>query len=168
MTEYYSYIKSRKQRSKLFIRMAVAALFYILILYLVESFTTIIITNDVHNIILGVLISSTIILLYIAWWHIKNPATYKATITSKEFSIAYPEVATWSFCVNIVDIIKIENRQTHSSGGKSIMDTGVLMRNGDFHKISINYGNDINQMFKALKTINPSITFPKVVKSNYR
>lgn len=163
----YSYIKSRKQRSKLFIRMGVISLFYIGILFAVESFTKVNISNNLHNIILSILVLTSVILFYIAWWHIKNPATYKATITSKELSVSYPEVSSWSFCVNIFDIEKIENRQTHSGGGRSIMNTGVVMKNGDFHEISMDYGNSINKMFKVLKSINPDITFPKTVKTSF-
>ncbi len=163
----YSYNKSRKQRSKLFIRMGIASLFYIAVLYVVESFTKVNISNHLHIIILGILVLTAVILFYIAWWHIKNPATYKVTITSKELSISYPEVSSWGFCVNVFDIEKIENRQTHSGGGRSIINTGVVMKNGDFHEISMNYGNSINKMFKVLKSINPSITFPKMVKTSF-
>jgi hypothetical protein len=83
------------------------------------------------------------------------------------FSVSYPEVELWSFKVNIEDINKIEQRQNHSSGGKSILNVGVVMNNSDFHKISMNYGNSVNKMFKILKSIKPEITFPKTVKTSY-
>jgi hypothetical protein len=169
MTEEYLYHfkKTRKKESKLFIRMGVASLGYIVVLYLVEHYSDFVIPEDVHNIILIVFSLASVILFYIGWWHIKNPATYEAYITSKVFSVSYPEVELWSFKVNIEDINKIEQRQNHSSGGKSILNVGVVMNNSDFHKISMNYGNSVNKMFKILKSIKPEITFPKTVKTSY-
>ena len=163
----YKYIKTRKQRSKLFIRMGLGSLFYIVILHLVKSFSEINITSSTYNIIVGVLTLSALVLFYIAWWHIKNPANYSATITSKELSISYEEVPTLSFCINIADIERIENRNVSSGGGQLMVNTGVLMSNGDFHVISMNYGNNIDNMFKVLKSINPSITFSKSVKTDF-
>ena len=169
MTEEYLYHfkKTRKQRSKLFIRMGVVSLGYIAVLYLVEHYSDFVIPEDVHNIILIAFSTASIILFGFAWWLIKNPATYEAYITNKEFSVSYPEVESWSFKVKIEDIDKIEQNQTHSSGGKSILNIGVRMKNSDFHKISMNYGNSVNKMFEVLKSVNPSITFPKTVKTSY-
>ncbi|MCW8933451.1 MAG: hypothetical protein OQK98_01885 [Gammaproteobacteria bacterium] len=163
----YYFKKTRKQRSSLFIRMGLAFLGYITALYLVEHYTVFNVPEDVHYIMVSVFSLAAIILFYIAWWHIKNPATYEAYITSKEFSVSYPESMKWSFKVNIHDIIRVEHRQSLSSGGKSIVDTGVLMKNDDFHEISMNYGNSVNKMFKVLKTINPDISFPKIIKKSY-
>ena len=169
MPEKYLYYfkKTRKQRSSLLIRMGVVSLGYIAALYLVEQYTDFNIPEDVHRIMVVVFSLVAIILFYIAWWHIKSPATYEAYITSKEFSVSYPEAMRWSFKVYIEDIQRIEHRQSRSSGGKSIVSTGVLMKNEDFHEISMNYGNSVNKMFKVLKSINPGITFPKIVKKNY-
>ncbi|WP_136806939.1 hypothetical protein [Desulfosediminicola flagellatus] len=147
--------------------MGIVLLGYIAALYLVEYYTDFNIPEGVHDIIVIAFSSVAIILFYVAWWLIKNPATYEAFITSKELSISYPESMSWSFTVKIEDIKRIEHRQTHSSGGKSIVKTGVLMENSDFHEISMNYGNSVNKMFKVLKSINPEITFPKTVKKTF-
>ncbi|WP_019529379.1 hypothetical protein [Dasania marina] len=69
--------------------------------------------------------------------------------------------------MNVADIKRIEHRQTHASGGKSIVRTGALMKNRDFHQISMNYGNNVNEMFKVLQSINPEITFPKTIKTTF-
>jgi hypothetical protein len=169
MPEEYLYYfkKTRKQRSFLFIRMGVVFLGYIAALYLLEYYSDFNIPKDIRYIMVSAFSVATIILFYTAWWHIKNPATYEAYITSKEFSVSYPEAMRWSFMVKIEDIKRIEHRQTHSSGGKSILRTGLLMKNADFHEISMNYGNNINKMFKTLQSLNPEITFPKTVKTNY-
>jgi len=148
--------------------MGVASLFYIAILYAAELYTEIYISNVVHNIIAGGLTFTATVFFYTAWWHIRNAATYEAIITTKEFSVSYPEVSSLSFCVNIIDINKIENRQSHSHAGKSILDTELVMNNGDFHKISMNYGNNIHEMFEVLESVNPNISFPNTVKTDYR
>ncbi len=155
MTEEYLYHfkKTRKQRSKLFIRMGVVSLGYIAVLYLVEHYYDFVIPKDVHNIILIAFSLTSIILFYFAWWLIKNPATYEAYITSKEFSVSYSEVQSWSFKVKIEDIERIEQRQNHSSGGKSILNVGVVMKNAEFHEISMNYGNSVNKIFKVLRQL---------------
>lgn len=44
---------------------------------------------------------------------------------------------------------------------------GLVMKNSDFHEITMNYGNSADEMFKVLKSINPSITFPKSIKTGY-
>ena len=163
----YHFRKTRKQRSSLFIRMGVVSLGYIAALYLFEHYTDFNIPEDVHYIMVTAFSLASIILFYVAWWHIKHAATYEAYITCKEFSVSYPSVVSWSFKVNIEDIDRIEHRQTYSSSGKSIVSTGVVMKNEDFHKISMNYGNSVNKMFKALKSLNPEITFPKTIKKSF-
>lgn len=164
----YHFKKTRKQRANLFIKMGLASLIYIVVLYLVEHYLDIKVTTDTHNIIVLGFVVVALIMFYIAWWHIKNPATYEVYITTDEFSISYPESEFWSFKVNIEDIEKIEQRQTHSSGGRSIIKTGLVMKNGEFHNISMNYGNSINKMFKVLKSLNPKLSFPKKVNTDYR
>ncbi|WP_339673511.1 hypothetical protein [Dasania marina] len=144
-----------------------AALGYIAALYWVEYYTDFTVPEDFHTIAVIAFSLASLILFYIAWWHIKHPATYEAYITSKELSVSYPESLSWSFKVNVADIKRIEHRQTHASGGKSIVRTGALMKNRDFHQISMNYGNNVNEMFKALQSINPEITFSKTIKTNF-
>jgi len=163
----YHYKMSRKKRSSLFVRMGVVSLAYIVILHLVEHFTDIIVPSDIHTIIVVVFSLATVMLFHAAWWHIKNGATYEAYITSTEFSVYYPGVASWSFKVKVDEIDKIEQRQNRSSGGKSILNIGILMKNGEFHKISMNYENRVSNMFKVLKSINPKITYPKTIKTSY-
>ncbi len=163
----YHFKKTRKQRATLFFRMGLVSLGYLAVVYLIENYTDVAIPENLHNIMLIAFTLTAVILFYIAWWHIKNPAAYEAIITSRELSINYPESMAWSFKVKIEDIEKIEHRQTVSSGGKSIVRTGVVMKNADFHKISMNYGNSVNKMFKVLKSVNPEITFPKIINKSF-
>ena len=163
----YHFKKTRKQRSKLFIRMGVVFLLYIAVLFLCEHYTSFKISAENRNIAVGSFSLAALILFYVAWWHIKNPATYEAYITKDKFSIVYPGSEIWSFDVNVDEIVKIEHRQSHSSGGKSIVKTGVVMENESFHEICMNYGNNVNEMFKVLKSINPKITFPKTINKSF-
>jgi hypothetical protein len=38
-----------------------------------------------------------------------------------------------------------------------------MLNDGSFYEISMNYGNNINEMHAAVKTINSNVTFPKKV-----
>jgi hypothetical protein len=147
--------------------MGVFSLMYIPALYLVESYTNIHIPAQTHDIFVTALSIAASILFYIAWWHLKNPAVYEAYISKDEFSVVYPGSKMWSFKVQVKDIEKIEHRQSHGGGGKSIVDTGLVMKDGQFHKISMNYGNNVNKMHKVLKSINPEIEFPYTIKTSY-
>jgi len=161
----YYYKRDRKQRSQIFINMAVASLAYIAGLYGYEYFLDKSVAESFKNIYITVFSVSSCILFYIAWWHRTHPATYEAVITTHRFIIDYPESAMWSFDIKISDIKRFENRNTLSHAGKGIVKTGVLLNDGNFFEISMNYGNNINKMYKAVKSINPSIEFPKKVNT---
>lgn len=163
MTEeyLYHYKKTRKQRSVLFIRMSMVFLGYIAALYLVENYTDLSISENTRNIMIISCALTALILFAIAWWHIANPATYEAYVTCEEFSVCYPEAESLSFRVKIDDMVEVERRINHSSGGKSISRIGVRMKNSDYHEISRNYGTTINKMSEILVSINPEITFSK-------
>ncbi len=75
----------------------------------------------------------------------------------------YPGSTMWSFDIKISDIKRFEHRNTLSHAGKGIGESGALLNDGSFHEISMNYGNNINDMYEAVKTINPNVTFPKKV-----
>ena len=102
-------------------------------------------------------------LFYIAWWHLKNPATYEATITQQRFILRYPDFSQWSFDVSISDIERFEYRQLHSRTDQGIAVCGIVMKSGEFHEIVMNYGSNVNKMHAAIRGINPHVTFLKKV-----
>lgn len=106
---------------------------------------------------------SSVILFYVGWWHRNHAATYEAAITSHKFTVKYPGSTMWSFDVKVSDIKRFEHRNTLSHTGNSIGESGILLNDGSFHEISMNYGNNINDMYDAVKTINSNVTFPKKV-----
>ena len=159
----YYYKRDRKQRSRIFINMGVACLVYIAGLYGYEFYSERLVSEQIRTIYISVFSISSAILFYIAMWHRKHPAVYEAYITTERFVVSYPESSKWSFDIRIADIKRFEHRNTLSAAGSGIGQSGVLLNNGKFHEISMNYGNNIKEMYQAIKTINPQITFPHTV-----
>ena len=161
----YHYKKSRKQRSRIFINMGVACLAYIAGLYGYEHFFNATVSENTRSIYIAAFSVSSAILFYVAWWLRTHPASYEAIITGDRFVVNYPESSTWSFDVKVSDIKRFEYRNTLSHAGKGNAVGGVLLHDGSFHEICMNYGNNINKMHAAIKSIKPEITFSKKVNT---
>ena len=159
----YSYKKTRKQRSWLFINMGVACLLYIAGLYGYEYDTNTRVTEDFSVIYVSAFSVASLILFSIAWWLRRYPATYEAIITSQRFIVRYPNSSQWSFDVSVADIKRFEHRNTLSHAGRGIARTGVLLIDGSFHEICMNYGNNIKDMYNAVKSVKSDVTFPTKV-----
>jgi hypothetical protein len=145
--------------------MGIACWVYIAGLFLYEFFSGNAVSVNVKTYyILGFTLAS-LILFYIAWWHRKNPATYEATITTERFIVDYPSYPEWCFDVNIFNIKRFEYRQTLGHTGRGNSQQGVLMNDGSFHNISVNYGNNLNHMYKAVRQTNPEVVFPNSVNT---
>lgn len=162
----YHYKKDRKKQSLLYIRMAVACLLYIAGLYGYEWLMDDLVSTEFKLQWILIFLLASLVLFAVAWWHRRNPATYEATITRERFVVDYPSYPDWSFDISIADIERFEYRQSIGQAGRGVLQHGVLLKNGDFHHISMNYGNSLNKMYKAIQSINPEITFPSKTKLN--
>ncbi|RHW75513.1 hypothetical protein [Colwellia sp. RSH04] len=154
----YYYKKDRKQQSKIFINMGVACIAYIAGLYGYEDFFNKTVAEDFKFYYILIFTISSVILFYIAWWHRVHPGTYEALITKDRFIVRYPESEMWSFEVKVSDIERFEHRNTLSHAGKGIAKSGVLLKDGSFHEVCMNYGGNINKMYSAVKTIKNEVT----------
>lgn len=163
----YHYKMNRKKRSMLFIRMGLACLAYIAGLYGYELYTGQVVIENFRSIYIYSFSVSSLVLFYIAWWHLKNPASYQAIITPQRFIIEYPGSAQWSFDVKISDINRFEYRQSYSPTGRGFVDCGIVLNNGDFHEIVMNYGNRINKMHAVIQGIRPDISFSKTINKRF-
>ncbi|WDE95814.1 hypothetical protein PQO03_08810 [Lentisphaera profundi] len=159
----YHYKKNRKQQSKIFINMAVACLIYIAGLYGYEHYLNKTVPENTRNIFIIAFSISSVVLFYVAWWLRAHPANYEAIITVDRFIVKYPDSTHWSFDVKISDIKRFEHRNTLSHAGSGQGASGILLHDGNFHEICMNYGNSINKMYDAIQSIDPNITFPKKV-----
>lgn len=170
MTEQilYQYIKTRAERSKLFICMGLFCWVYVAILLLYEKYGSKPVPHDLRLAMLIVFPVASVILFLIALWHRRNPATYRAIITPERFTVEYPGADAWSFSVRVADIKRFENRQTLGHAGKGIVQHGLLMEDGSFHHITMNYGNSIRDMYKAVASVKPEVTFPYKVNLKTR
>jgi hypothetical protein len=154
----YHYKMNRKKRSRLFIRMGFTCLVYIAGLYVYETYSERVVSENFRSIYIYLFSFCSLVLFYIAWWHLKNPAIYEAIITPQRFIVRYPDSPQWSFDVSISDIERFEYRQLDSHTGR-----GIVMKSGEFHKIVMNYGNSVNKMHAAIKGTNPDVTFFKEI-----
>lgn len=159
----YYYKKSRRQRARLLIRMGLFCWIYVAALFCYEGFTQKNVPEDTRMALLIAFPVASAVLFLIAWWLIMHPADYVATITREKFVVSYPDSESWSFSVNTADIKQFENRQELSHAGSGIMQHGILLKDGRFFHISMNYGNSIWDMYKAVKSVNPEVTFPSKV-----
>lgn len=159
----YHYKKTRKQQSLLFISMGIGCWIYIAGLYGFEIYTGSLVDSDFKKYwILGFGIIS-LIMFAIAIWHRKNPGIYEATITNERFIVDYPFYPKWSFDIKNSDIKRFEYRQALGHAGSGHLQHGVLMKDGSFHYISTNYGNNLKHMFKAIQQVNSEVIFPNKV-----
>lgn len=159
----YHFKKSRAQAAKLFLRMAIGCWLYIAGLAVYEYGFGNGVASDLKlywNLGFGI---ASAILTYVYWWLKVHPAIYEATITHERFIVSYPEAQQWSFDVAVADIVRFENRNTLSHAGRGIPQHGILMKDGSFHHISMNYGNSIRKMYKAVHSINPEVSYPSKV-----
>jgi len=159
----YHYTKTRKQTSLTYIRMGIACWFYIAGLFAYETLFNKTVAHDFKSYWIIGFSTASLLLFYIAWWHRKNPATYEATITKERFIVNYPFYQDWSFDISIADIKCFEYRRTLGHAGSGRLEHGILMKDGSFHYLSKNYGNNLKHMFEAVKSINPEVTFPSKV-----
>ena len=141
--------------------MGIACLVYIAGLYGYEYFLDESVSESLRSIYIIVFSISSVIMFYVAWWQRTHPATYEAVITTDRFVVSYPGSPMWSFDIKVSDIKRFEHRNTLSHAGKGIGESGVLLNDGNFHEICMNYGNNINEMYAAINSINPNVTFPK-------
>lgn len=161
----YHFRKSRKQRSWLFINMALMCCLYMAAIVISERFVTTPLADQTKTIMLAGFASASVVLLVIAWWLRRHPAVYEALITTERFRVHYPGSKQWSFDLPVVDIKRFEHRQTLSHAGSGIVSIGVLTFDGVFHPIPMNYGNNINKMYRAVKKVRPDVTFPSRVNT---
>lgn len=172
----YQVKRTRNQKAQVLINMGLACLFYVAAFYAYEWYTDSVLIAGTDRLLVDVsLAGASIILFAFAFWSRRNPATYSAIITSTRFKIDYPGSKQWSFDVAIDDIKRFESRATISHAGSGIVKTGVLLKDNTFHHICLNYfngtgsfrdlfgGGPIADMYKAVKQINPSVSFPKTL-----
>jgi hypothetical protein len=161
-SEYiYHYIKTRAQRSVLFFTMSASCAFYAAGLFLFERLADKNISSEFKFYwVLGWTLIG-LILCSVGVWHLLNPATYEATITSKQIKVSYPFSESLSFSLALDDIERFEYRVPVGPGGQGIARCGILTKSGEFHCISMNYGNSVNKMYKAIISIKSGIPFYK-------
>lgn len=159
----YEFVKTRQQRSHLFINMAIACLVYIAGLVLYVRFGSVEIPKSFRLIAYFAFSVASLVLFYIAYWHRKHPAIYRALVTKERLIVEYPQSEQWSFNIAIDDIERFESRQSLSHAGSDVMQTGVLLVDGNFYSIPVNYGLNLGTLYKAIKTIRPEVEFPTKV-----
>lgn len=159
----FHFKKTRKQRAWLFINMALMCWLYIGILFGYEYVEQTRVAEPTRQIVLWVFFIASLLLSYIAWWHRRHPATYEAIVTTDRMKVRYPGSDSWSFDIAINDIKRFEVRRSLSHAGQGIQQHGVLLKDGSFHHVSMNYGVSLGKIHKAVQKVRPEVPFPTKV-----
>ena len=159
----FHFSKTRAQRARKFIYMALMCWVYIGAITLYSKFGAQALPASFVDISYLVFSLSSIILIAIAAWHHRHPAVFEAVLTDQRLIVRYPGSKQWSFDVAIDDIKRFEYRQTLSHAGDGIPQHGIVLKDGTFHHCSMNYDLNLNTLHKAVQQIRPDVEFPKTV-----
>ena len=164
----YHYRKTRKQRSLLYFRMAAMCWFYIGCLFAYETYYDAKVAEDFRLASLWGLSIASAILIFIGAWFLKNPGYFEVTVSKDHLMVHYPESEAWSFSCRIDEIKRFEHRREHNHAGSMPLESGVLLEDGSFHHISMNYGNSLKDIYKAVQSVKPDVEFPATVNKKFR
>lgn len=159
----FHYKKSRAQRSIKFFSMATMSVIYIVGMKVYEHWNNTLVSEPTRSIVFWVFSVSALLLVLIGIWHLRNPATFEAIVTTHRMKITYPGSKQWSFDIALSDIKRFEYRKTVSHAGDGILNHGVLLKDGTFQHISMNYDLNIKTLFEAVQGQRPNISFPNTV-----
>lgn len=159
----YHFRKTRKQRANTFISMGIVFLVYIAGMFSYEHWKGVSIPESTRTVCLWAFSVSSVVLFFIAYWHRRNPALFEVKVTNERLIVNYPDSEQWSFDVALNDIKRFEHRATLSHAGRGIGNHGVLLKDGRFHHISMNYDLNLKTLHKEIQKIRPEIPFPKRV-----
>ena len=155
-TVYY-FERTRKQQAKaLVFNMLLLPLILWLILALIPKGEPI--YNEFKFYVKYIIVTSELVLLSVATWLLTHPAKFYIKLTNSEFISVHPTFKEWTFSIDPREIIEIE----HSTdiGANSSLIT-VKMNNGSSALLSPNYPYKRNELYEALRSVNPNIKTPK-------
>lgn len=159
----YKYKQTRKQRSRILFNMAAMCWIYVLGYWAYLHFSEEAANDQFHLIVHLAFPIASVILFCIGWWMRSHDATYTAIVTDQAIIVNYPNVPNWSFSIPLTDIKRFESRSSLGPGGQSVTMPGILTTSGIFHEISMNYGNSVIDLFKAVQQVRPDVEFPSRV-----
>ncbi|MAF97234.1 MAG: hypothetical protein CMH26_01205 [Micavibrio sp.] len=165
-TPLYEYEKSLKQRAIIFFNMCAMSLLYLAGIVGYDIYKPGAMPEDLvfwSKIIFSI---AAIITLIIGIKARKSDKIYRAIVTTDRLIIEYPDVEQWSFDLPLKDIKRFEKRQALGGGGPGIIHDGILMKDGTYHEISVNYGVSIGKMLKAVQRIHPDIEQRKTINKS--
>lgn len=163
----YHFRKTRRQQSRLYFRMAGMCWLYLLCLFFYEFYLAEPIAGDLRLAMYWGFSIASFVLVLIGWWHLERPGYFEVILTEERLKVHYPDSESWSFECSVGDILRFEHRRKHDHAGKSPLQSGLVLKDGSFHHISMNYGNSLKDLFAAIKSINPSVTFSSSVNTKY-
>lgn len=159
----YEYTQTRRQRSRILFNMAAMCWVYVIGYWAYLYLSGQPVNEQFHLIVHLAFPIASVILFGIGWWLRTHDAVYRATVTDQAFIVNYPKVPKWSFNIPLSEIKRFESRSSLGPGGQSVTMPGILTTSGTFHEISMNYGNSVNDMFKAVQKVRPEVEFPSKV-----
>ena len=154
---FYYYERTRKQQAKVLalnMLLLPLTLWFILILTPKEYP----IYNELVFYVKYIIVTSELVLFSVAVWFLTHPAKFYIKLTNSEFSSFHPAFREWTFSVNPNEIIEIEH-STDIGANSSLIS--VRMNDGSFALLSPNYPYKRNELYDALRAVNPNIKTPK-------
>ena len=103
-------------------------------------------------------VAAELALLSVAVWFLAHPAKFYIKLTNSEFTSVHPTFREWTFSVNPKEILEIE-QNTDIGASSSLIS--VKMKNGSSVLLSPNYPYKRNELYDALRLVNPDIITPK-------
>ncbi len=147
--------------------MAAMCWIYIAGLFAYEAYYETTIAEDFRLATLWGLSIASVILGLVGLRHRRNPDYFEVLLTDETLTVRYPGSDAWSFECRIDDIKRFEHRREHNHAGKSPLESGIVLNDGSFHHISMNYGNSLNDIYKAVKSLKPDVEFPSKINTKF-
>ena len=163
----YHFKKTYKQQAKIFRNMAVMSLIYLIAIYGYDHYAPDTIPEDLLFWTTLIFPIAAIILFGITIKMNRSKGVYRASVTQDQVIIDYPSSDHWSFEIDIKDIKRFEQRQPHGPGGKGILSVGILLHDGQYKEIGVNFGVNVKAMFKAVQSIKPDVTYSKSINKSF-
>lgn len=104
-----------------------------------------------------IVVLAEIVLMSVVIWFITHPATFYIKLTDSEFCSFHPNFKAWTFSVNPHEIVEIEHGTDRDASSSYI---SVKTKDGASYLLSPNYPYNRNELYRALRFVNPNIKLP--------
>lgn len=154
---FYYYERSRSEQAKVLVfNMVFLPLIMGLFLLLLPKSGPV--YEQFRGYVIYIIAAAEMVLLSVVVWFLTHPATFYIKLTSSEFCSFHPNFKEWTFSVNPQEILEIGHSTDRDARSSYI---SVRMKNGASYLLSPNFPYNRNELYDALRLVNPDIKTPK-------